>query len=69
MSSILPETEPLDSQLDPTGPLFRTWPAVVILLLLPGPTAEALTGSTPILVYFTNPVSLFTSRLPVSVAA
>ena len=41
----------------------RTWPAVVTLLLLPGPTAEALTGSTPILVYLTNPVSSITNTL------
>jgi hypothetical protein len=41
----------------------RTWPAVLTLLLLPGPTAEALTGSTPILVYLTNPVSFVTNTL------
>jgi hypothetical protein len=63
LSSILPETEPLDSQVDSTGSRLRTWPAVVILLLLPGLTAEALTGSTPILVYLTNPVSFVTNTL------
>jgi hypothetical protein len=32
-------------------------------MLLPGLTAEALTGSTPILVYLTNPVSFLTNTL------
>jgi hypothetical protein len=41
----------------------RTWPAVLTLLLLPGLTAEALTGSTPILVYLTNPVSFISNTL------
>jgi hypothetical protein len=35
----------------------------VILLLLPGLTAEALTGSTPILVYLTNPLSFISNTL------
>lgn len=35
----------------------RVWPAALVLLLLPGLTAEPLTGSTPILVYFLNPIS------------
>ena len=34
----------------------RVWPAVLVLFLLPGLTAEPLTGSTPILVYLLNPV-------------
>lgn len=52
--------------LAPTQPLIagrveqrrpRVWPAVLVLFLLPGLTAEPLTGSTPILVYFLNPIS------------
>lgn len=35
----------------------RVWPAALVLFLLPGLTAEPLTGSTPILVYFLNPIS------------
>src|SRR5215469_4154492 len=49
--------------LNMRAPRARTWPAVLTLLLLPGPTAEALTGSTPILVYLTNPVSFVTNTL------
>lgn len=58
--------------LAPTQPLVapttsrsrpRVWPATLVLFLLPGLTAEPLTGSTPILVYFLNPVSGITNTL------
>jgi hypothetical protein len=42
---------------------LRTWPAILTLFLLPGITAEMLTGSTPILVYLTNPISFVTNTL------
>ncbi len=35
----------------------RTWPAAVSLLILAAFTAEMLTGSTPVLAFFTNPMS------------
>ncbi len=37
----------------------RTWPALLVLFFLPGITAEILSGSTPVLVYLSNPVTLF----------
>jgi hypothetical protein len=45
------------------APRLRTWPAVLALFILPGITAETLTGSTPILVYLTSPFSLLTNTL------
>lgn len=42
---------------------LRTWPAILVLFFLPGITAEMLTGSTPVLVYLTNPISFVTNTL------
>jgi hypothetical protein len=41
----------------------RTWPALLVLLFLPGITAEMLTASTPVIIYLTNPFSLITNTL------
>jgi hypothetical protein len=51
---------PAPTPAEPAAPTARprTWPALLALLILPGLTAETLTGSTPILVYLTNPISL-----------
>ncbi|HEY7835437.1 MAG TPA: hypothetical protein VIG30_17810, partial [Ktedonobacterales bacterium] len=41
----------------------RNWPAILLLFFLAGFTAEVLTGSTPILVYLTNPFSFIFNPL------
>jgi hypothetical protein len=46
-----------------TNPLPRTRPAALVLFLLASCTAEMLSGSTPILVFFTNPISLIFNPL------
>ncbi len=41
----------------------RAWPAILTLFVLAPFTAELLSGSTPILVYFTNPLSFVLNPL------
>jgi hypothetical protein len=41
----------------------RSWPALLVLFFLPGITAEMLTGSTPVLIYLTNPISFIINTL------
>jgi hypothetical protein len=53
----------VDDNLPPVAPdqettrKINTWPAALLLLVLASITAEMLTGSTPVIVFFTNPVS------------
>ncbi len=53
--------QPVQTIAPPKRP--RTWPGTLLLLLLPGITAETLTGSTPILIYLTNPLSFVSNTL------
>jgi len=41
----------------------RTWPALLVLFLLPGLTAETLTTSTPIVTYLTKPAAFLSLTL------
>src|SRR5690349_10616134 len=61
MSTSSPVLYPTETYTPPKR--LRTWPALLTLFLLPGVTAEMLTGSTPVLVYLTNPFSLITNTL------
>ena len=47
----------------PRSTLRRTWPAILLLLFLPGITAEMLTGSTPVIVYLTIPFFFIANTL------
>ncbi len=61
MSAPSPSPAPSERAVAALRP--RTWPAVLPLFVLPGITAETLTGSTPILVYLTNPFSVLANTL------
>src|SRR6185437_9021492 len=61
MSTTSPILYPTETAAPPKR--LRTWPALLVLFLLPGITAEMLTGSTPVLVYLTNPLSFITITL------
>ncbi len=61
MSTTSPVLYPTETYAPPKR--LRTWPALLMLFLLPGITAEILTGSTPVLVYLTSPFSFITNTL------
>ena len=61
MSTTSPVLYPTETYTPPRR--MRTWPALLVLLFLPGITAEMLTGSTPVLVYLTNPISFLANTL------
>ena len=54
-------TSPLPTLTAPKLP--RTWPGILLLLLLPGFTAEMLTGSTPVVAYLTDPFTFVFNTL------
>jgi hypothetical protein len=58
MSADLEMTTVMSISTDQETPKdVHNWPAALFLLILASITAEMLTGSTPVLVFFTNPVS------------
>lgn len=61
MSTTSPILYPTETYAPPKR--LRTWPALLTLFFLPGVTAEMLTGSTPVLVYLTNPINFIANTL------
>jgi len=63
MMTDMPATFPVDVTDQAGTRDRRTWPATLTLFLLAGITAETLTGSTPILIFFINPFSFIFNPL------